>query len=103
MPACHDMGDNGVVPVGGTAPANRLACRTSLGYEIMGCLPGLILFLLATAGGWWLGGPNGVLWGATIGAVAGLAATVALIMLMRRASRGLHTRNRGASMHEKKN
>ena len=69
----------------------------------MGCLPGLILFLLATAGGWWLGGSDGMLWGAAIGAVTGLAATVALILLMHRATRGFPARKRSASAQEKKN
>jgi len=54
----------------------------------MGCLPGLVLFLLATAVGWWLGGASGVVWGAMIGGAAGLLTTVAMIMLLRRASRG---------------
>lgn len=53
----------------------------------MGCLPGIILFLLATAGGWWLGGENGVVWGAVIGLTAGLLTTVTMLMLLRRASR----------------
>ena len=63
----------------------------------MGCLPGLILFLVATGAGWWLGGANGVVWGAVTGVVAGALTSVAMIMLLRRASRG--TRRKDGTPH----
>lgn len=51
----------------------------------MGCLPLIVLFVLGTGIGWWLGGPTGAVWGAGIGLTAGAVLGLVLVYILHRA------------------
>lgn len=51
----------------------------------MGCLPIIILFILGSALGWWLGDETGAVWGAGIGLAVGIVSGFLLVVILRRA------------------
>lgn len=59
----------------------------------MGCLPLIVLFVLGSGIGWWLGGDTGAVWGAGIGLALGIVVGLILVVFLRRAHTDTRTDN----------